>query len=168
MATEENRQYQEFSEKENAMKRAYVALAVALVVVGLAYWAGAADAPAAKEAGMHMEMMKDGMKDGMMGGMCPGHMMMGKMMMSCQMVAMPDGDVVVMMGTKLTKYDKNLAVIKEVEMKVDTDAMMKKMMDMCAKCPMCKSMGEREKMEMDKMGTGKMKEDMKDMKEMKP
>jgi hypothetical protein len=148
------------------MKRMYIAVVFAAALTGLAYWAGAADAPAAKEAGMHMEMMKDGMKDGVMGGMCSGHVMMGKMMMGCQMVAMPDGDVVVMMGTKLTKYDKNLAVVKEVEMKVDTDAMMKKMMDMCANCPMCKGMKEGQKMEMDKMPAGKMKEGMKDMKEM--
>jgi hypothetical protein len=52
-------------------------------------------------------------------------------------------------------------------MKVDTDAMMKKMMDMCAKCPMCKAMKEDEKMDMNKMGTDKMKEGMKDMKEIK-
>ena len=63
------------------------------------------------------------------GGMCPGHMMMGKMMTECQMVATSDGGVIVKMGTMLMKYDKDLMMVKEVTMKVDTDAMMKKMME---------------------------------------
>jgi hypothetical protein len=121
-----------------------VAAAVVIVVTG--YWAIAADTtPPAREP--QRDSMRDGMMDkhGHMGGMCPGHMMMGRMMTSSQLVAMPDGDVVVMMGTRLTKYDKNLAVVKEVEMKLDTDAMMKRMEEMCDRCPACKAMKEREK-----------------------
>jgi hypothetical protein len=45
--------------------------------------------------------------------------------------------------------------------------MMKKMMDMCSKCPMCKTMMEGGKMDMEKMPAGKMKDGMKDMMDMK-
>lgn len=129
-------------------KRPYVAFAIFALVTGLGYWAVAADMADPKEG---MMMGKEHM---MGGGMCPGHMMMGKMMTECQMVATSDGGVIVKMGTMLMKYDKDLMMVKEVTMKVDTDAMMKKMMDMCAKCPMCMKMkdGEmKEKMEGKKM-----------------
>jgi hypothetical protein len=150
------------------MRRTLTAVAVIAMLAGAAYWAVAAETPAAKDGMMGKMPMRGGMM-GMemkehMGGMCPGHMMMGKMMANSQMVAMPDGDVVVLMGTTLTKYDKNLVVMKEVELKVDTDAMMKKMTEMCEKCPMCKAMKERETKEME---PSKMKEEMKEMKDMK-
>jgi hypothetical protein len=142
------------------MKRLCVAVAVAITMTGLAYWAVAADDATTKEPTMSKSMMKDGMM-GMemrehMGGMCPGHMMIGRMMTTSQMVAMPDGDVVVMVGNTLTKCDKNLAVVKEIKMKIDTDAMMREMQEMCAKCPACKAMKEGEK-----MPAGKMKEETK-------
>jgi hypothetical protein len=127
-------------------KRPYIAFAVFAVVAALGYWAVAADTATSKEGMMGKEMMKEHM---MGGGMCPGHMMMGKMMTECQMVATSDGGVIVKMGTMLMKYDKDLKMVKEVEMKVDTDAMMKKMMDMCAKCPMCMKMKEGEMKEME-------------------
>jgi len=44
---------------------------------------------------------------GMMGGMMGGH--------ASSMVATPDGGVIVMKGHKLSKYDKNLSLIKEVK-----------------------------------------------------
>ncbi len=88
-----------------------------------------------------MGMMKGDMmdKDGMM-KMCP--MMAG--MLQKSMVASNDGGVIVLSGNKLIKYDKDLAVVKEVEIKMDMEAMP----DMMKMCPM-----------MGKGMAGEMKED---------
>ena len=43
-------------------------------------------------------------------------MMMKKMMTGREMVATKDGGVIVLTGNKLVKYDKNLNLIKEVEL----------------------------------------------------
>jgi hypothetical protein len=67
-----------------------------------------------------------------MAGMSYKHEMM-KMMMTRSMVASNDGGVIVMMGNKLMKYDKDLNLLKEAEIKVDIKAMMEKMK---AGCPM--------------------------------
>ena len=58
-------------------------------------------------------------KEGMMEGK---HMMM-PMMMGKSMVATTDGGVVVMLGNKLFKYDKNLVLKNEAELKIDKEAM---------------------------------------------
>ena len=71
-------------------------------------------------------MMMDKEKMGAMRGMMPGMMMHGKM--SASMVATPDGGVIVLSGNTLTKYDKNLNVVKEVELKCCGEGM--------EKCPM--------------------------------
>lgn len=96
----------------------------------------------------------EGMKGGMMGkGMMDGEMMGGKMMGMCPMmksmmersvVATSDGGVIVVMGSKLTKYDKELNVIKEVELKMDMEGMQKMMENMKGMCPMMKGMGKEE------------------------
>lgn len=86
------------------------------------------------------EMMGNNMM-GMMGdkgmmGMCP---MMGGMMSSMMgksMVATSDGGVVVFAGNKLTKYDKDLNVAKEVEVNMDMQGMQRNMMEMMKNCPM--------------------------------
>ena len=67
------------------------------------------------------EMMAgDMMGKGMMGkGMCP----MMKSMMERSVVATSDGGVIVLSGCTLTKYDKNLNMVKEAQIKCD---MMKK------------------------------------------
>lgn len=80
---------------------------------------------------MDGKMMGKGMMDGKMMGMCP----MMKSMMERSVVATTDGGVVVVTGTKLTKYDKNLSVVKEVEVKMDMEGM-KKMMEHMKNCPM--------------------------------
>lgn len=79
------------------------------------------------EGKMHHEK-KEGMHD-----MCCG-MMQSKM--NKEMVATGDGGVIVMAGNKLLKYDKNLNLVKEAEIKMDMECM-KKMMDM-KNCPMMK------------------------------
>jgi hypothetical protein len=69
-----------------------------------------------------------------------GKGMMG-MMKPSSIVASNDGGVIVMTGNKLQKYDKNLNLVKEVEIKVDApmDCAMggKKM------CPMCQKMMDK-------------------------
>ena len=77
-----------------------------------------------------------GMMDGKMMGMCP----MMKSMMERSVVATNDGGVVVVMGNKLTKYDKDLNVTKEVEMKMNMEGMQKMMDNMKTMCPMMKGM----------------------------
>jgi hypothetical protein len=94
------------------------------------------------------------MKEGMMGkGMMDGEMMGCKMMGMCPMmnsmmersvVVTSDGGVIVVMGNKLTKYDKDLNVVKEVELKTDMEGMQKMMENMKVTCPMMKSMMEKE------------------------
>ncbi|MCX5701590.1 MAG: hypothetical protein NTW64_01230 [Candidatus Omnitrophica bacterium] len=74
------------------------------------------------EMGKGMEMCK-GMGKGMRcdcGKMC--------MMMQKQMIATSDGGVIVLAGNKLYKYDKNLNLVKEAEIKMDVEGM-KKMME---------------------------------------
>jgi hypothetical protein len=55
------------------------------------------------------------------GGMPPMRGMMGNL------VATNDGGVVVLMGRKLYKYDKNLNLVKEAEIKVDMMPMQRMM-----------------------------------------
>ncbi len=88
------------------------------------------------ETGM-MEGMKGGEGKGMMGGKMMGMHMM-KMMMEKSVVATSDGGVVVVAGNKITKYNKNLDLVKEVEVKMDMEAMEKNMKEMMEKCPMMK------------------------------
>ena len=95
----------------------------------------------AQEPGtMKGQMMGKGMKSGKM-KMHPGLSMM-KRMMSGQMVATKDGGVIVMMGNKLLKYDKNLNLKKEVKIKMDIEDMHKMMMQWKEKCQMYKKMME--------------------------
>lgn len=73
-------------------------------------------------------MMAPGMM-GQMGMMDKGKMMgMAAMMMVKSMVATSDGGVVVLVGNKIQKYDKDLVLQKEVEIKMDS------MMPMVGKC----------------------------------
>ncbi|MCX5782261.1 MAG: hypothetical protein NT145_06115 [Elusimicrobia bacterium] len=90
-------------------------------------------------------MGKGMMEKGGMKGMCPMHGMMMGQMMGKSMIASGDGGVIVMMGNKLMKYDKDLNLVKEAEIKVDEEAM-QKMMEMCNNCPMCKEMKEQKGM----------------------
>lgn len=77
-------------------------------------------------------------KKEMMMGKCsmPGIMMKG--MMEKSIIATTDGGVIVLTGNKLMKYDEDLNLVKEVEIKVDMDAMNKDMAEMMKNCPMMK------------------------------
>lgn len=87
-------------------------------------------------------MMKKGMmmgQEGMKGarkmmGPCP----MMKKMMEKSMIATSDGGVVILVGNKLMKYDKNLNLVKEVEIKIDMEEMQNNMKEMMKNCPMMK------------------------------
>jgi hypothetical protein len=63
-----------------------------------------------------------------MGKMCP--MMMGK----SQMVATDEGGVIVLAGNKLMKYDADLNLVKDVEVKMAPSSMM------ASQCPMSGNM----------------------------
>jgi len=98
------------------------------------------------------EMPRMGGGRGMMNGnkmdgenMMGMHMMM-KLMMEKSVVATSDGGIVVARGNKITKYDKDLNVVKEVEVKMDMAAMGQNMKEMMEQCPMMKApmMGEEE------------------------
>ncbi|MDP2980681.1 MAG: hypothetical protein Q8N67_01260 [Candidatus Omnitrophota bacterium] len=80
-------------------------------------------------------------KGSMMGekGKTMHHGMMMKKMMQKEVVVTPDGGVIVLIGNKLIKYDKDLNLVKEAEIKVDMEAMMKQMKEcseMMKKCKM--------------------------------
>ena len=55
-------------------------------------------------------------------------------------MATSDGGIVIVTGNKLTKYDKDLNVVKEIELKTDMVGMQKMMDDMKSMCPMMKGM----------------------------
>ena len=97
------------------MKKSLIAIAV-VIIVGTS---GLAIAQMNDKGKDMMDgksgMMGKGMMDGKMMGMCP----MMKSMMERSVVATSDGGVVVVMGNKLTKYDKDLNVVKEAELKMD-------------------------------------------------
>jgi len=79
-----------------------------IALAGLVLIASAvSSAQGQEQAEGQQQMMGQGMKGGMMHGM-----------MSGQMVAASDGGVIVMMGNKLMKYDKDLNLKKEVEIKM--------------------------------------------------
>jgi len=78
-------------------------------------------------------------KEHMMMYMCPMHHKMMESMISRSVVATADG-VVVMAGDKLMKFDKDLNLVKEMPVEIDTEAVQKKMCSMAENCPMCKSM----------------------------
>ncbi len=83
------------------------------------------------DTGMMGKGMMGSKMMGMM-GMCP----MMQSMMQRQVVATSDGGIIVVSGNKLTKYDKDLNVVKEVEQKMDMEAMQKMMENMKSMCPM--------------------------------
>jgi hypothetical protein len=83
-------------------------------------------------------MGKDMMTKEKMMEKCPMHGMMMKGMMEKSIIATADGGVFVLVGNKLIKYDKDLNLVKEVEIKIDMEAMKKNMMEMMKNCPMMK------------------------------
>jgi hypothetical protein len=118
-----------------------LALLVAVAIIGFALQgcnsstvAGEPFAKAGMPCPMHGKMGKEQMMC-----MCPMcHMMMGPMM-GKSMIATSDGGVVVMIGDKLMKFDKDLNLVKEVKIKMDFEGMLKKTDQPTKECPMHKS-----------------------------
>jgi hypothetical protein len=75
-------------------------------------------------------------------GMCPMHKMACQGMMEKKLVALDDGSIVIMTCGKLYKYDKDLNLVKNVELtkiKEDAKARMEEMKKECMEmCPMMK------------------------------
>lgn len=104
------------------------------IILGMlvAFFVGISVISYAEEKGSMMGKEKKGSMKG------KGYMqcMMMKKMMKKEIVATGDGGVIVFVGNKLMKYDKDLNLIKEVEIQVDMEAMMKKCREMMKKCRM--------------------------------
>ena len=75
--------------------------------------------------------------------MCPMHKMMVRRVMDREIIATYDGGIAVVLGNKITKYDKDMNLIKEVEIKIDMDVMKKSMEEMKRNCPMCSKMQDK-------------------------
>lgn len=112
------------NQKGEFMKKSIIVI-TAVVVLSISGLALAQMENKDKSTMMGKGMMMDG--KGMM-----MHGMMMNAMMNKSMVATSDGGVVVMTANKLTKYDKDLNVVKEIELTMDMEGMKKMMKD----CPM--------------------------------
>ena len=104
------------------MKQIWMIVLVGLLMIGFSSLAFTEE-----NKGDMMDMMSKNMKQ--VGDMFQGKMK-GKgdvceMMMGKSLVATADGGVVVLLGNKLFKYDKDLVLQKEVEIKIDKEGMQK-------------------------------------------
>lgn len=76
---------------------------------------------------------------GQMHGCAACGMMTGAMMWKT-MTATPDGGVIIAIGNRLIKYDNQLNVVKDTEMKIDMNQLATAAQKMMENCPMCKAM----------------------------
>lgn len=128
------------------MKKVFVFICICFVALGISVSVFAEN----EDVGMPCHMGKPGVKQGMMKDKMAGRnkmMGMNPMMTNKTLVATSDGGIVILNGNKLQKYDKDLVLKKEVEIKTDMAAMqemMSQMMDgmqgmmkgFMEKCPM--------------------------------
>jgi hypothetical protein len=109
------------------MKKTILLLTIAAVVGIGSYFALAQDP---RGGMMGRGMMNDNERMQQMGrGMMGWDGMGGPMMHGGSLVATPDGGVIVMMGNELMKYDKDLNLTKEVEIKFNWENWHKMMME---------------------------------------
>ena len=96
-------------------------------------------------------MMDKGDKGSMMGGGMKGMMKHGMMMkmMEKSVVATSDGGVVVIMANKMSKYDKDMNLVKEVDLTTDMGGMKKMMGEMMEQCSMMDKSMKGKGMDMD-------------------
>ena len=73
---------------------------------------------------------------------CPACSMNMQLMLERQMVATSDGGVVVWLGQKLVKYDKDLNLVKESELALYAEKQYERFFESRQTCPMCKKMRE--------------------------
>ena len=66
-------------------------------------------------------------------------------MMQKTVIATSDGGIIVAAGNKITKYDKDLNVVKEVEQKMDMESMQKMMDNMKNMSPTMEKMKASDK-----------------------
>ena len=66
------------------------------------------------------------------------HMNKGMIMEGKKLIATQDGGAILMIGNKLIKYDSQLNIVKEAEIKIDMEAMRNAMEEMRKNCHMCK------------------------------
>jgi len=119
---------------------------VVIAVMALAQQERPAPPPAMAPGGMGGQgmmgpgMMGPGMGPGMMrGGPCPIAGAMGAMMARSSMVV-AGKYIYVMAGNTIMKYDENLRLVKQAEMKMDTAKMQKMMLQHMRSCPACQGM----------------------------
>ncbi len=98
--------------------------AIILSILSVSFFSISAFAEEPMDLGMNAEtqetpQQQDGPRDHQEGDKrkMSGKKMMGGMMQQSSMVASSDGGVIVLSGHKLTKYDANLKVVKEIELK---------------------------------------------------
>lgn len=116
-------------------KTMFLAAALFFLVSAVCFSQGSSekDKGMTEKGAMAAGMIGRGMKDKMAGRHTK--MYMPGMMMNKSMVATSDGGVIVMAGNKLLKYDKDLNLQKEVELKIDPAAMKAMMTEMMDECP---------------------------------
>jgi hypothetical protein len=85
---------------------------------------------------------KSSEKESMKMCLCPMHKMMMKNMMKMEVTATQDGGIVVLMGDKMVKYDKNLNQVKEVVVRIDMEHVKAMMHEQMKDCPMRQKMME--------------------------
>jgi hypothetical protein len=91
--------------------------------------------------GMAQRRNMMGARMGMM-RMCDTHRMVAQSIAQETIVPTTDGGVVIMVGNKLMKYDSSLNLIKEMELKIDYEAMQQQMQEMMEGCAGCKQMSQ--------------------------
>ena len=121
------------------MKKTIITTVIAVVVAATAYSVFAEERQDSRP-GRPMWSHKKSYEGWPMGGwgmrgMCPLHMALAKSLTNTQIVPGDDGEVIVMAGHKLMKYDKDLELIKAVELDIDIEAARKKMEQIMEDCP---------------------------------
>lgn len=105
----------------------------AILLIGSLNFSFAQESTKGKEASKSQEAIHP-CKQEMGHPPCPKEPMMHQMMPKT-LLETKDGSLIVLVGNKLMKYDKDLNLVKEVEIKVDAEGMKKMMMQMKEGCP---------------------------------
>lgn len=126
------------------MKKWFATLCTGVFAMGLCSLAFAQDQndQMNKDPGPRQMMGRPQMvcPDGMMEGRMMGMGVMMGMMGGKGMVPSSDGGVYVLIGNKLQKYDKDLTLKKEVQIKISPDDMQKMIHEMMEHCHMYRKM----------------------------
>ncbi|MGD9015021.1 MAG: hypothetical protein PVI33_03250 [Candidatus Omnitrophota bacterium] len=120
------------------MRRVEILVILIVALLGCGRLALAQEAEQVQGASMYKAIKKDEVQKHHKGSMIK------EMLMKKHMVALEDGGIVVMVGNKLIKYDKDLNLMKEVELEMDFEAMHKMMEKMKEKCSKYRQVKEEE------------------------